>query len=381
MLHRLRIPFLLTVVALIGAGCGSSSSQKSGANTAKRGPWCQAQPDKAWRDALAGGLVSLSRKASIEPLADAGDGHSFYAELSSKDYSGIVRVDASTSRYTKIQPIARPAMFRAIGAVDGRWFVWVGMWRNATSGPDYSRWEIWSWDSGSERLRKLAAEPNAARTGNWFSGSRLSARDGYVLFVHAEGRETVLEAADLASGRSKTVSRGKLVSPLFLLPKHVAVWEELDETGDRKKAKIAAADVTTGKRVPLPQALRAIDANNASDLTSAGAALLYSRLFPQSLWWTPSLDLAPRRVVAGVSSFEFENSLNVSGDYALFSDQPKVYLANGKDGRYLRIASDASALLGDRALIVVKEPTDVLQTHTDVSFLPLASLPAIPPCR
>ena len=68
--------------------------------------------------------MALSRRVSVVPLALANDGRSFFAEIYTKAYSGIVRVDATTSRYTEIKRFSDPTNDQAMGGFDGRWLVW-----------------------------------------------------------------------------------------------------------------------------------------------------------------------------------------------------------------------------------------------------------------
>ena len=73
---------------------------------------------------LARSVVPLSRRAAVLPIVGAGDGRSFFAELYSQGFSGVVRVNARTSHVTRIRRFPSARDDQADGTFDGRWFVW-----------------------------------------------------------------------------------------------------------------------------------------------------------------------------------------------------------------------------------------------------------------
>ena len=117
--HRRQVSAAVVLTALVVVGAASAY-----ALTHRGQPWCKEPASNAWNKVLVSHVVALSRRAAVTPLAVADDGHSFYAVLDSSRYSGIVKIDAGTSRYKEIQRISRPSMFKAEGTANGRWFVW-----------------------------------------------------------------------------------------------------------------------------------------------------------------------------------------------------------------------------------------------------------------
>ncbi|HEY5479293.1 MAG TPA: hypothetical protein VIJ84_06745 [Gaiellaceae bacterium] len=342
-------------------------------------PWCQAKRDAAWKKALGGGLVTLSRRASVQPLAVADDGHSFYATLFSKSYSGIVEIDARTSRYTTIRRVPHVDAYGALGSADGRWLVWADTTTNY-----WTKWKIWSWDSRTGRLRRVAETPRAADAADWSAVSTPSVRDGYAVWAQGIGSgKTGVHVVDLASGKNKIIYRGRASEP-FLLPGRVVVWTE--DVGDfvtkNPDYVLRAANAVSGKRVALPAGVRDLSGYPTASLVSDGSGYLYTTDSSNWLWWSPSLGDKASRVFRTRYGGPLDNSLAMAGRYVFFSDYPFAYFADTHTGRYLQISAGGSVLFGSKSLVLSK-PAAVKASHgiADVAFLPLASLPPIPPCR
>ena len=110
---------------------------------------------------------------------------------------------------------------------------------------------------------------------------------------------------------------------------------------------------------------------------------MYSTDGQKSLWWSPSLSASPRRV------FTTRNYELVSvplgeawGRYTSFSIPLKTFVVDTVAGRYVRIYRGGWAITGPKALVLLT-PSEKKANHaiTDIFFLPLKSLPPVPPCR
>jgi hypothetical protein len=113
-----------------------------------------------------------------------------------------------------------------------------------------------------------------------------------------------------------------------------------------------------------------------------GRALAYTADNWNSLWWSPSLDTTPRRVLSSRVGYPIDNSVQVAGRFVYFGIQPSSYLANSAKGRYLKISDGGWALVGTKDFVLLKPSlTKALHGVSDVVFLRLKSLPTIPLCR
>src|SRR5438105_3544318 len=107
MVPRGRRAAMASLVLVVGAACHSSrTAAPARTQSGHVRPWCRAPSSAAWKDALAGGVVALSRHASVVPWAVGSDGRTFFASLYSKPFSGVVRIDAASSRFTRIKRFA-----------------------------------------------------------------------------------------------------------------------------------------------------------------------------------------------------------------------------------------------------------------------------------
>jgi hypothetical protein len=375
--RRFLLFLLVTAVASIGAGCGTNSSPARPSaveKTLTTKPWCQAKQDAAWNSVRTNHVVALSRRVSVAPIAVA-DGRSFYAEIHSKRYSGIVKIDARTSRYTRI----RPDRYGVVGSADKRWFVWA----DQINGYGATR-AIWAWDSRSGRLRRISGSVRT-RNGDWVSASDPAARDGYVTWSQSTsaGPGTEVHVVDLATGRDSIISRGSASEP-FLLPGHVVAWtENVSSSSKTPTYVLRAANAVTGKRVALVKGVRNLRGDAVVTLLSDGAGYLYTaRPMWGSLWWSPSLNLSARRVFTAAHNNWIDNSLQFAGRYIFFSSWGSGFLVDVASGRYLRLSASVNAVLNDEA-IVLEAPNRLkkLNPVSDVTFLPLGSVPPIPACR
>ena len=373
-----RLPAAAAAVLLLAvcAGCGSSASATGDRPAHQARTLCRAPTSAAWKKALSAGVVALSRRASIVPWGLAGDRRSFFASLYSKGYSGVVRVDAASSRYTPIERFANPRADQADGAFDGRWLVWHEY--HSLSG--FDDFTTWSWDSQSGQLRQIGAAKAAPAGGFWPSPWRQpDARDGFATWTQGSGPGGVGEVHvyDLASGTDRVVRQGHPQGS-FLVAGGLAVWPESPRPG--AETDMRAADVHTGEPVVPPAALRAL--RGVSALATDGKALAYPNGDFTSLWWSPSLTTAPRRLfVTGNAASHVDNSVQVAGRYVSFGVPPAAFLLDTVTRRYIKLSAGGWTRIDARDFVLVR-PSAKKAIHpiSDVVFRPLSSLPAFPPC-
>jgi hypothetical protein len=334
--------------------------------------WRQLPLDAAWKAALAKGVVALSRRASLCPLALGDDGRTFFAELYSKSYYGVVRVDAATSRVTRIWRFPNVRSDQASdGTFDGRWLVWSE--RRGFDDPGICA--VWSWDSRTGRVRKIEAHSHGSSREHW-SGSAVAVRDGLATWLQPAGPGGLsdVHVLNLASGRDRVVHRG-YVDDSFFVDGGLVVWSESTKRGGPTVMK--AADARTGAPAAVPTSLAAL--RNAAAPATDGAAIAYSDPHWSSLWWSPSRNPVPTRLFTALKNNPIDNSIAVAGRYISFAVAPRAYLADAVSRRYVQISPGGWALLGKKSLVIVT-PSDVKALHvvSDIVFVPLSSLPAMP---
>lgn len=374
--RRYQVRAAVLVTALVAVGAASAY-----ALTHHGQSWCKEKPGEAWKKTLASHVVALSRHASVTPLAVGIDGRTFYAVLFSKTYAGIVRIDAGTSRYTKIKRVPRSEMYQAVGSADGRWLVWLD-----TTDPYWSKWAIWSWDSRTGRVQRIAVTRRVPHAEDWSAASTPNVRDGYAVWAQGIGTgKTGVHVVDLESGRNRVIYRGSASEP-FLLRHQMVVWtDDVRALGSEEPVSaLRAAEAVTGKRIALPTVLRRLRGSAAATIVSDGGGFVYSAGPWQSLWWSPSLKAAPWRVFTLRQEGNYvDNSLQLAGHYAFFgtSAGPSAYLVDAARGGYVKISRGGWALLNTKALVLLK-PSRIKAAHgiSDVVFVPLKSLPTIRAC-
>lgn len=364
---------VLGIVVLLGAGVVYARTVLLAPSFRHTAPgWRQSPLDLAWKKALAKGVVALSRRASLTPLASADDGRTFFASMYSKSYSGVVRVDAATSRITRIRrfPVARTDQ-AADASFDGRWLVW-----RELRGFQLPRTiAVWAWDSLTGRLQRIAAATVAPSGANW-SGSAAEVRDGLVTWTQpSETRGlTDVHVLDLASGRDHVVHRGH-VDESFFVDGGLVVWSTAAKRGG--SSVTGAVKARTGRPVAVPRALAGL--RGAAGLATDGAAIAYTDIHWSSLWWSPALGTAPKRLFAAIANNPIGDSIQVAGRYISFGVAPRAYLADTVSRRYVEISPGGWTRLDDKSLIIAR-PSTVKADHavSDVIFLSLSSLPAMP---
>src|SRR5436190_971483 len=214
--------------------------------------WCRAPQPASWRSVLASHVVSLSRRAAVLPIVGAGDGRSFFAQLYSPAFSGVVRIDARTSHVTRIRRFPSARNDQADGGFDGRWFVW----NEYHSLSDYfADFTTFAWDSRAGGVIQIGAATRSPSGEFWPSGWRQpDVRAGFATWSQGTGPngEGEVHAYDLAHGVDRVVRHGHVQGSFFVAGPKV-VWPESLTRG--AWTKMLAADPRTGTAVRPPRAL------------------------------------------------------------------------------------------------------------------------------
>jgi hypothetical protein len=339
--------------------------------------WCEAPLDSAWKSVLKGKVVALSEHALVAPMATANDGRSFFSFIHTKAFTGVVKIDAESSRYKTIQRVANPRTDGpAGGRFDGRWLVWTDYHSLSETG----NFAVWSWDSRTGKLKQIGATKRPPSGDYWPSAWQTAvALDGYATWEQGSGPNGIgeIHVVDLKSGRERIVRRGH-VGGSFLIKGHRVVWPESMKPG--ALTVMRTADARTGRAVATPPALRGVRGGLAP--VTDGESVVYAADGWMSLWWSPSLQVAPRRVFTSSSGNHVENWVHLVGHYVSFTVWPKAFLADTSSGRYVQISSGGETVLGTKSLALMRPAkTKSSYPHNKIVLLPLRSLPPIPPCR
>jgi hypothetical protein len=367
---------VVVLIGLLAASCHGSNGGSRTSTPAQKLAWCKAKPDADLNRLLDGRVVELSRRASLVPLALANGERSFFAEIYSKDYSGVVLVDALSSRYKKIKRFGDPATDQAAGQFDGRWLVWAE--HHSLRSPD--DFTVWSWDSHNGRVRQIGAATRSP-SGEFWPGALQApvAHGGYATWEQGAPTNTgEIHVVNLASGRDRIVRRGDVGGPLLVDGPRV-IWPESMKPG--AFTVMRTADATTGRMLVTPPALRRV--RGAIWPASNGKSLMYATDNQMSLWWSPSLDVAAKRVYRKwnytLLGLPFDETW---GRYTTFGVPLHTYLVDTVSGRYARILRGGWVITGPKSLVILEPAKAQTSIHAivDVAFIPLKSLPPIPPC-
>ena len=319
--------------------------------------------------------MPLSRTTSLDPWTLAHDGRSFFATVRSPRFSGVARISATSRRMTRIKAFPRPRNYQADGAFDGRWLVW-SEYRGFESFDDFT---VWAWDSVTGWLRRIGAAARAPDGRFWASPWRQpDVRGGIATWVQGVAPDAVGEvhAYDLRTGRDRVVSRSR-ADGSFLLAGHVVAWPQAPAGGD---TRMRAASAITGMQLPIPRALR--DLRDVSALATDGRRIAYPNGSYRSLWWSPSLNLAPRRIVALRGTRHVDNSVQIGGRYIGFGIEPRVYVGDTRALRYVELTARSGWTRVDRSSLLVLYATGskALDARARIAFVRLRDLPPIPAC-
>jgi hypothetical protein len=321
--------------------------------------------------------VPLSRTTSLVPWTLAHDGRSFFATVHSPTFSGVARVSATKNVMTKIRAFPDPDNDQADGAFDGRWLVW-----NEYHGfTDFNDFTTWAWDSQAHELRQIAATTRGPNGQFWEGPWRQpDVRRGLATWVQGSGPDDLADVHvyDLAAGRDRIIHTGHGQGS-FLLSGHLVAWPESLGRGAETRMRVASS--VTGSPVPTPRALRTL--HGVSGLATDGRRIAYPNGPYTALWWSPSLQAPPQKIVASQGANHIDNSVQISGRYIGFGIQPRVFVGDTKSHRYLEITNHGGWTRIDRTSLLILYATE--STRVDavarISFVPLRDLPPIPTCR
>ena len=321
-------------------------------------------------------IVAVSRTTPLVPLALPRDGRSFFAEVHSRRFSGVARVDARTSAVTRIKAFPDPRFDQAWGAFDGRWLVW-----NEYRGYDsFNNFTTWAWDTHTRKLTQLGAATRGPDGRFWDSPWRgADVRDGTATWVQGVGPDQLGEvhAYNLRTGRDLVVRHGH-PGGAFLLDHHIVVWPEASAPG--VPSRMHAASALTGGPAVVPRALRTL--RNVTGLQTDGRRIAYPDAPYKSLWWSPSLGGKPYEVVGTRHLDHIDNSVQVGGRYVGFGIQPRVFVADTRARRYVEVSKSlGSVFVSSDALLLVYGTTEkVLHPILRMAFVPLRDLPPMGAC-
>ena len=359
-MHRFA-PVAAALVVCSGAGATGSASG-----------WCRAPAPASWKRTLETSVVALSRRVSMQPIVGAGDGRSYFAELYSPAFSGVVRVNARTSYATRIRRFPSARNDQADGSFDGRWLVW-NEYHSLEDG--FADFSTFAWDS------RTGASPGSGRpdatpaaTSQW---RQPDVRAGYATWTQGVGpEETEVHVYDLARGHDLVVRRGRAQGS-FLVAGPKVVWPESLSAG--AYTRMQAANPATGASVAVPPALAGL--RGISALFTDGRAIAYPSAKFNSLRWAPSLRAKPQLAFRPKAGFHYvDNSVRVAGRYFVFSTEGRYYLGDGKVHRYMELGVDGTAI-DRRALVVVRwRKGKTVHPRGVEMFVPLRRLPRLSRC-
>lgn len=363
---------MLSLLAFSGGGVSARSATSSAVKPARG--WCEARSTPAWRSALARAVVGVSRKASVVPIAPGRDGRTFFAEMWSPSFAGVARIDARTSKVTRIKTFPKPGSDQALGSFDGRWLVW-REYHSLYNGNDFS---VWAWDSHGGKPKLIGTAAKAPNGTQWPSSSRNpDVHNGIATWEQGAGSGGIgaIHAFDLADGRGRIVRRAHVGGSFFF--GNLIVWNE--SLRPNALTVMRAVDALSGKTRPVPVSLRGL--RGISGLSTDGRAIAYPNATFTSLWWSPQPSVAPRRLFGTSNGDTISNTVQIAGRYIVFGLEPHTYLADTATRRYLEIKGGGFGGLSSRALVFAK-PSTALTAHpiSDVLFLPLRAFPPMPRC-
>jgi len=354
--------------ALVLAGAAAAAHPKP--------RWCEARPSSAWRRVLARHIVPLSRTTSLVPWTLAHDGRSFFATVYSSAFSGVARISGTKKTMTRIKPFPDPGNDQADGAFDGRWLVW-----NEYHGFDsFDDFTVWAWDSRTGQVRQIGAAKQAPDGRSWGSSWRQAdVRGGIATWAQGSGPNELAELHlyDLRTNDDRVVRIGHPLAP-FLLAGHLVAWAERPSPGARAKMYLASAP--TGTSVQAPRALRGL--RDVFGLATDGRRIAYPDGPYRSLWWSPSLQAAPRKIVGTRGADHIDNSVQIGGRYIGFGIQPRLFVGDVKMRRYVKISGHSGYTRIDATSLLVlyatgsKDPASV----GPITFVRLRDLPPMPAC-
>lgn len=152
---------------LVGSACSQPAGDTAGPAALQQQDQQQqsavASPSKcaiatptSWQRLIAASTVHLPGDVRAIPFATGTSPDRFFAEVYSPTFSGVAAITAPAGNLRRIHAFANPATDQAYaGEYDGRWLVWIVQ----RSLEDWNDWEIWAWDSTTDRTFQIAAAP------------------------------------------------------------------------------------------------------------------------------------------------------------------------------------------------------------------------------
>lgn len=338
--------------------------------------WCKARPSAAWHQVLSRHIVPLSRTTSLVPWTLAHDGRSFFATVYSPAFSGVARISATNALMTKIRAFPEPDNDQADGAFDGRWLVW-NEYHGFTSFNDFT---TWAWDSHTHELRQIGATTRGPDGQFWEGPWRQpDVRRGIATWVQGSGPDDLADVHvfDLRTGLDRIIHSGHGQGSI-LLAGHLVAWPESLARGAETRMQVASA--LTGDPVLIPPALRTI--YGVSGLATDGRRIAYPNGSYTSLWWSPTLQTRPQKIVTTRGANHIDNSVQIAGRYIGFGIQPRVFVGDTRTHRYLKITDHLGWTRIDHRSLLVLYGTGSTQLDAvaPIAFVPLRDLPPMPAC-
>ena len=338
--------------------------------------WCPARSSSSWLRVLSRHVVELSRTTPLAPFALGNDRRSFFAAIYSQGFSGVAEIDARTSAVERIKAFPDPAEAQADGAFDGRWLVWAE-YHSFTSPGDFT---VWAWDSRSGQVAQIGAATRAENGEFWESPLRApDALDGIATWVQGTGPDgrTAVHVYNLRTGHGMIIHRGHAQGS-FLFGRHRVGWPESPAPG--RLTRMHAASALTGKRVEVPRAFRRVA--GVSGLATDGHRIAYPNAPYRSLWWSPSLQRRPRKILTARSLDHIDNTVRIEGRYIGLGIWPRLFVADTKTRRYLQLGRQGGWIDVDDGTLLVAfgSPRKVIHPRLRIAVVPLGKLPPIPTC-
>ncbi len=230
-------------------------------------------------------------------------------------------------------------------------------------------------------MRQIGAATRAPDGAFWPSPWRQpDVRGGIATWAQGSGPggRTEVHAYDLRTGQDRIIRSG-FAQGSFLLGRHLVAWPE--STTGRTATKMHLASTVTGRPLRVPPALRAL--RGVSGLATVGRRVAYPSARYTSLWWSPSLQRRPRRIVTVRGYDHIDNSVQIGGRYLGFGIQPRVFVGDTKTHRYVEITAHGGWTRVDATSLLVHYATGSKafdHAHAPIAFVPLRALPRMPAC-
>ncbi len=310
------------------------------------------------------------------PFALAHDRRAFFAAVYSSKFSGVAEIDARTSAVKRIKAFPDPTADQADGAFDGRWLVWAE-YHSLTSVGDFT---VWTWDSRSGKVTQIGAATRSPNGEFWESPLRPpQALDGIATWVQGTGPDgmSAVHAYNLRTGHGTVIHDGR-AQGAFLVARHRVGWPESPAPG--RMTRIRTASALTGRRVKVPQALRAL--HGVSGLATDGRRIAYPNALYRSIWWSPTLRRKPHEVLTAPPGDHIDDSVQVGKRYVGFGIWPRLYVADTKARRYVQVGRHGGWIRVDSRTLLVAfgSPRKAIHPRLRVAVVPLGKLPPIPAC-